>query len=280
MPRRRRQVPGGLAGIAVLGQHAGQHRAGKRILQLADQGRRFGTAHRLAGPPQPIVRDAQRVPRHGQHGGVAGRGARLQSLPGVAAGQLVVPQASVAFAEPGQRPALSGLVGDLPEQRQGLLGLRSRLGPVAHHEVRQAGVQVRPGLAGQVTGLAEVIQGPGQILVASAGEREVPADGQVGPAQRRLVLGGFGGVQHGLADGPDVGPVPWPPTSKAWPWKICQAWVMKPAAAAWAMAWSTTWCSARPQSCSAASSASCSGATPGADGATANGGSGLITVCR
>ena len=30
----------------------------------------------------------------------------------------------------------------------------------------------------------------------------------VGPAQRRLVLGGFGGVQHGLADGPDVGPVP------------------------------------------------------------------------
>ena len=219
-----------------------------------------------------------------RHGGVAGRGPRLQSLPGVAAGQLVIPQAGVAFPEPGQRPSLPGLVGDLPEQRQGPLRLGGRLGPVAHHEVRQAGVQVRPGLAGQVAGLAEVIQGPGQVLVTSAGEREVPADGQVGPAQRRLVLAASAASSTAWPTARMSAQYPWPPTSKAWPWKICQAWVMKPAAAAWAMAWSTTWCSARAQSCSAASSASCSGSTPGADGATANGGggtgSGLITVCR
>ena len=90
----------------------------------------------------------------------------------------------------GQGPPLPGLVAGLPEQRQGLLGLRDRLGPVALHAVGAAGEQVRPGLAGQVTGAAEVVQGLGQVgavLVVSAGERAVPADDRVGPAQRGLV---------------------------------------------------------------------------------------------
>ena len=116
----------------------------------------------------------------------------------------------MAFGEGGQGPGFPDLVAGLPVQRQGLLGLRDHLGPVALRAVGQAGDLVRPGLAGQITGAAEVVQGPGQVgavLVMRAGERAVPADDRVGPAQRDLVPGGLGGGQHGLADGRDIGPV-------------------------------------------------------------------------
>jgi hypothetical protein len=80
---------------------------------------------------EPGVHEGQRVPREGQGGGVAGRRTRLEGLPAVAARQLVVPQAGVAFPEARQGPPLPGRVGGLPEQRQGLPGLRDRLGPFA-----------------------------------------------------------------------------------------------------------------------------------------------------
>ena len=164
-PRRR------LAGPRRPGRHRrnsasmlASSRAGKRVLQLADQGQALPvTAHRLAGLAQPGVRDAQRVPRHGQRRGVAGRGARLQSLPGVAAGQLVVPQASVAFAEPGQGPALPGLVAGLPEQRQGLLRTAWPLRPsrLSRSTPGWRPGATRPGRAGHRPGGGDPGPGPG-----------------------------------------------------------------------------------------------------------------------
>ena len=207
-----RQVTDGPAGVAELGQHDDQHPAGHRVLPLAHQGQGLPvTADRLAWLAELGVHESPRMPRHGQNGGVAGLGGHLQGLPGVTAGPLVVPQVSVACPESSQGPSLPGLVAGLPEQRQGLLGLHDRLGQVAPHGVGPAGEQVRPGLAGQVTSSAEVVHGPGQvgaILVMSAGERAVPADGRVGPAQRDLVPGGLGGGQHHLGNGQAIGPVP------------------------------------------------------------------------
>lgn len=61
--------PGGPAGFAGLGQHAGQHRAGQRVLQLADQNQGLPvTADRLAWLAEPGVHESRRVPRHGQRG--------------------------------------------------------------------------------------------------------------------------------------------------------------------------------------------------------------------
>jgi len=150
-----------------------------------------------------------------------------------------------------------------------------RLGPVAVACSGTCGEKVSNGRAGQVTGLPEVVQGlvqVGAVFIVSVGKYAVPADGRVSPAHPGVVTGGLGGGQPGLADRAEVGPVsrPWPPGKKAWQAKICQAWVMKPAAAAWAVAWTRTWCSAWAQSSSPASPAVCSGTTPGAGGAGVN----------
>src|SRR5262249_60611186 len=101
-------------------------------------------------------------------------------------------------------------VADGAEQYQGVLHQRDRLGPVAVASSRAGGEAERKGLAGQVTGLPEMVQGlahMGAVLVMSAGKRAEPADHAVGPAQRNVVDGGLGGGQHRLAGRLEVGPV-------------------------------------------------------------------------
>ena len=65
----------------------------------------------------------------------------------------------MATPEADEGPPLPGPVVGLAEQRQGLLAMYARVGPVALPAARKADIKVRPGLAGQVTGPPEVVQG-------------------------------------------------------------------------------------------------------------------------
>lgn len=116
------QVTGGLAGVAGACQQAGQPPAGQPGFPLAGGGRGLLVAgDRLAVLPEPGVHRAKRVPREGRIRGVASLRRRSYGLPGVAACEIVVPQTSVAFAEPGEGLPLLVSVASLAEQHQGLV---------------------------------------------------------------------------------------------------------------------------------------------------------------
>jgi len=83
---------------------------------------------------------------------------------------------------------------------------------------------VRDDLRGYVL---EDFADPGAVLVVDDGHRRAPRR----PARP--------GRRPGYRPS-----TPGRPGDQAWQKNICQARVMKPAAAAWAMAWSRTWCSA------------------------------------